>query len=214
MNKVKVLVVDDHLMVREGLRQMLETDNKIKVIGEAGNGSECLRLLEKGLSPDIILMDIKMDGISGIEATHVISSKYPIIKVIILTVYKDDQYVSEAIEAGARGYIFKNIMRDQLLSVIHNVMQGHAYLDTNITGSLLNHVRKKKNITTSKINFTQRELEIMENMAVGTTDRNIAVILNISEHTVKTHIKHIYTKLGVSTRAHAVSKIIKEGIVF
>lgn len=215
MNKVKILVVDDHPMVREGLRQMLETDKNMKVIGEAESGRVCLNLLEKGLSPDVILMDIKMDGFNGIEATNVITRKYPYIKVIILTVYKDDQYISKAIESGAQGYILKNVTRNQLLDVINKVMSGQAYLDTIVTATLLKKIRNDKSISqeTARIHFTQRELEVIETIVAGKTDREIADELKISEHTVRSHIKKIFRKLCVSTRAHAVAKVIKDGIV-
>jgi DNA-binding NarL/FixJ family response regulator len=126
------MIVDDHLVVREGLKQLLEIDTDIKVIGEASNGLECLGLLER-VSPDIIFMDVKMPGISGIETTRLICQRYPNMKIVMLTIYGDGQYVTEALHAGAKGYILKKVKREELINVIHHVMENGAFLDPAVT---------------------------------------------------------------------------------
>ncbi len=211
---IKIMIVDDHIIVREGLKQLLSVQDDIKVIGESSSGLECLELLEK-LSPDIILMDVRMPGISGIETTRLICLKYPHIKIIILTIYDDDKYVTEAIQAGAKGYILKKINRDELIKVIHHVMENRVFLDPNVTAVIVNRLkfhdmpfRQKE-----KTQLTQRELEVLKGMVLGHTDRKLAESLFISEHTVRTHIKSLYRKLGVSSKSQAVAKAIHEKII-
>jgi DNA-binding NarL/FixJ family response regulator len=214
MDKIKVMIVDDHSVVREGLKQLLGMDDDINVIAEASNGLECLQLMER-FSPDIIFMDVKMPGISGIETTRLLCQKYPKVKVIMLTIYDDDQYVTEAIQAGAKGYILKKINRDELIKVIHHVMKEGAFLDPTITKGIFNHLKKdKKDFQEgAKEQLTQRELEILKGIVEGRTDRSIAESLFISEHTVRSHIKNLYRKLGVSSKAQAVAKAMQKKII-
>jgi two-component system response regulator DegU len=213
MDKIKVMIVDDHSVVREGLKQLLGIDD-INVIAEASNGLECLQLVER-LCPDIIFMDVKMPGISGIETTRLLCQKYPKVKVIMLTIYEDDQYVAESIQAGAKGYILKKINRDELIKVIHHVMKEGAFLDPTITKGIFNHLKNdKKDFQEGvKEQLTQRELEILKGIVEGHTDRSIAESLFISEYTVRSHIKSLYRKLGVSSKTQAVTKALRERII-
>ena len=214
MKKIKVMIVDDHLVVREGLKQLLGIEDNIEVIAEAGSGLECLNLINK-LNPDIIFMDIRMPGISGIETTRLICEKYPEIKVIMLTIYENEQYITESIQAGAKGYVLKNVKRDELTNIIQHVMRDQAFLDPSITARIFDHVRKDENVYESKTRtlLTLRELEVLRCLVSGHTDSIIAESLYISEHTVRSHIKNIYRKLKVSSRSQAVSKALQNRII-
>jgi len=211
---IKVMIVDDHLVVREGLKQLLEIDNDIKVIAEASNGLECLQLLEK-VSPDVIFMDIKMPGISGIETTRLICQRYPYMKIIMLTIYGDGQYVTEALHAGAKGYILKKVEREELINAIRHVMENGAFLDPAVTVTVLNHFKSDQIPLTHQEGtpLTQRELEVLQGIVAGHTDRKIAESLFISQHTVRTHIKSLYRKLDVSSKSQAVAKAIHNNII-
>jgi DNA-binding NarL/FixJ family response regulator len=211
--KLKVMIVDDHLVVREGLKQLLEVDDEIQVIAEASSGLECVRQLDKH-SPDLIFMDVRMPGISGIETTRLIHQKYPSIKIIVLTIYDDDQYVTEAIQAGANGYVLKKVQREELIQIIRLVMDDQAFLDPSVTAKIFNRLKGEKNIPEGdeKVSLTHRELEILKGMVAGHTDRKIGDFLHVSEHTVRSHIKSLYRKLRVSSKSQAVAKALKHKI--
>ncbi|PWB67132.1 MAG: DNA-binding response regulator [Deltaproteobacteria bacterium] len=214
MEKIKVMIVDDHPVVREGLKQLCEIDEVMEVIAEARTGLECLQQLEK-VSPDLIFMDIRMPGINGIESTRLVSEKYPHIKVIILTIYEDDQYVTEAIRAGAKGYVLKKVQREELLKIVHQVMENQAFLDPTVTADIFNRLKKEPQDSkgSGKVLFTRRELEILKEIAAGNTDRAIAEVLCISEHTVRSHVKSLFRKMGVSSRAKAVTQALQGRII-
>jgi DNA-binding NarL/FixJ family response regulator len=212
--KLKTMIVDDHPVVREGLKQLLEVDGEIQVIAEAGNGLECLRQLDKH-SPDLIFMDVRMPGISGIETTRLIHQKYPRIKIIMLTIYDDDQYVTGAIQAGANGYVLKKVLRDELIQIIHLVMGNQAFLDPSVTAKVFNLLKRGKNTPErdEKVSLTHRELEILKGIVAGHTDRKIGEFLHVSEHTVRSHIKSLYRKLRVSSKSQAVAKALQYKII-
>jgi len=214
MDKIKVMIVDDHPIVREGLRELLETNEEIEVIAEAEDGYECLRLMNE-VRPDIVFMDIKLPGINGIETTRLLYDKYPQVKIIILTIYDDDQYVTEAIQSGAKGYILKNVKKDELMKIIYSVMSGQAYLDPSVTANVLLRLQngKKGPHVSDKTKLTQREFEILKGIVAGQTDREIANSLIISDYTVRSHIKNIFRKLKVTSRTNAVTKAVHEKII-
>lgn len=212
MAKIKVMIVDDHLVVREGLRQLLEIEEDIEVVAEAGSGLECLDRIERS-HPDLIFMDIRMPGISGIEATRLVCRRHPQVKVIMLTIYEDDQYVRESIKAGAKGYVLKKIGREDLIRIVRDVMQDRAFLDPKVASAVFDHMKGGTERREKEETLTQRELEVLYRMAGGSSDRRIAESLHISEHTVRSHIKNLYRKLGVSSKAHAVAKALREGIL-
>jgi two-component system, NarL family, response regulator DegU len=214
MEKIKVMIVDDHPVVREGLRQLLEVGDSIQVIAEASSGLECLQLLEKS-SPNLIFMDIRMPGISGIEATRLVCQKYPQVKVIMLTIYEDAQYVTGAIQAGAKGYVLKNVSRDELIKIIGHVMEDQAFLDPSVTAPIFSRLQRgtRTPAQDKKILLTRRELEVLKGIVAGHTDRTIAKSLHISEHTVRSHIKSLYKKLRVSSRAKAVARALQDKII-
>ena len=215
MNKKKIMIVDDHLVVREGLRQLLETVDHIEVVAEASSGFECLELIEKS-SPDIILMDVKMPGINGIETTRLVCEKYPNVKVIMLTIYDDDQFVKEAIRVGAKGYILKKVERDELIKIIDHVIEDRAFLDPNVTASVFGRLREEKETfhgKTQNTSLTRRELEVLKCVVEGHIDRAISEVLYISEHTVRSHIKSIFRKMQVSSRSQMVAKALRDEII-
>jgi DNA-binding NarL/FixJ family response regulator len=209
-----VMIVDDHLVVREGLRKLLEVGDDIEVIGEANDGFECLRLLEK-LHPDIIFMDVKMPGISGIETTRLVCEKYPDVRIIMLTIYGDEQFVLEAIRAGAKGYLLKSATREDLVKAVDHVVSGRAFLDPNVTDGVLVQLKcgHGQGEAQEKAQLTQREFEVLKSITSGMKDRDIADALNISEHTVRSHIKSIYRKLKVSSRSQAAVQAMQRGII-
>ncbi len=213
--KIKVMIVDDHVIVQEGLKQLLELDDEIDVVEIANSGFECMHLLEKNANPDIILMDIKMKDISGIETTRLISRKHPNIKVIMLTIYTDDQYVTDAINAGARGFVTKDVKRDELINIIHHVMKDGSFLDPKITKCIVDQVKRgaRSGRGTEKSYFTYRELEVIKALVAGHKDDEIAGLLHLSKHTIRSHMKNIFRKTGVTSRSQAITKVINMKIV-
>jgi DNA-binding NarL/FixJ family response regulator len=214
MSKIKVMIVDDHTIVREGLKQLVSLEEDIEVVAEARNGLECLQLIDS-VRPDLIFMDVRMPGINGIEATRLVCQKYPEIKVVMLTIYDDDHYVTEAVQAGAKGYIIKKINRDDLVKVIRHVVEDRAFLDPTVTATLFSVLIKSKTTfkQKGKASLTKRELEVLKEMVAGHTDHDIADSLYISEHTVRSHIKNLYRKLGVSSKSQAVARAIHDNII-
>ena len=217
LRKIRVLIVDDHLVVREGLRQILELAPDILVVGEAESGLECLKLIEK-YRPDLIFMDVRMPGISGIEATRLVCDRYPDVKVIVLTIYEDDEHVKEAIKAGAKGYVLKKAKRDELIRIVRDVMEDRAFLDPTVVPAVFRLLKQKaETVLHTKRKeeqiLTARELEVLKGIVEGQKDRDIACSLHISEHTVRSHIKSLYRKLGVSSKSQAVARAVRDGII-
>lgn len=206
------MIVDDHVLIREGLKALLALHDNFKVVAEANSGIEAIGIIDK-VKPDIILMDIKMKGISGVETTRLIYEKYPEVKIIMLTIYEDVQYVNDAIQAGAKGYILKKVKRKELYEIIQHVMQNEAFLDPSVTSKLFNHVKNESQQQEKTTKLTGRELDIAKYLAEGKTDNNIAKLFFISEHTVRSHIKMIYKKLNVKSRAQAIVKLIQQKII-
>ena len=216
MKKIKILIVDDHMLIREGLKQILALSDDIEIIGEASSGFECLEFLEKSELPALILMDIKMPGINGIETARLINEKYPEIKIIILTIYKEEQYVTDAINAGVKGYALKNIRRDEIIQIINLVMEKDAFLSPDVAAGLISHIKNNKydnDPSAAKEHLSKRELEILSRLVTGNTDKEIADNLCISEFTVRSHVRNLYRKLGVSSRAQAVAIAIRKNII-
>lgn len=214
MEPITVMIVDDHVVVREGLKQLLEVNEDIQVVAQAEGGLECLSLLE-AVHPDLIFMDIKMPGINGIETTRLVTEKFPESKIILLTIYEDDAHVTEGIRAGAKGYMLKNASRDELVMAVRHVMNGEAYLDPTITSAVIKAVKDASadEEKREKGTMTQRELEILIGLAAGHSDLTIADNLHISKHTVRSHIKSLFRKLGVQSRSQAIVKAMQQGII-
>jgi two-component system NarL family response regulator len=217
MEKIKILIVDDHPIVREGLKALLELEKDFLVVGETSSGSECFKKIEEKC-PDVILLDIKMPGISGLEVTRIIKREKPSIKIILLTNYADEEYVLEAVDSGANGYVLKNIEKEDLGKIVHTVFKGGAFFDSTITEKVLQEIRRGKGKDTGKKDsyrsvLSQRELQILECLVEGKSNKEIAEIIHLSLDTVKTHLKNTYQKLGVHTRAQAIKVSVKKGLI-
>lgn len=218
---IKLLIVDDHPMVREGLTAMLSANNDIDVAGSCGNSVEAIEMALQQ-EPDIILMDIKMNGTNGIETTKQILSRNDNIKVIILTVFEDTESIRLALQAGATGYILKHISQEKLIESIKRVYKGETVIDQSIFHHIVNdYTRLTKKFTEIKeepggdaneerdIELTPREREILYYLVKGLTNKEISAATNLAVDTVKTHLRHIFRKLGVKNRSQAISEAIK-----
>ena len=210
MKNIKVLLVDDQQLVREGLRRMLELDDDIKVIGEASSGEDAL-IKAKDLNPDVILMDIKMSGISGIEATRRIKEENSKANIIMLTVY-EDKYLAQAAEAGAVGYLLKDITQEELLRAVKVAYAGQSPVTPSVAKTLMSQFASMVQVNRKNI-LSRRQLEILRMVASGVTNKNIAQQLYLSEATIKRETSTIFTKLGVTDRTQAVSEAYSKNLL-
>ena len=211
--RIRVLIVDDHQMVRAGLRSMLR-DTKVEIVGEAADLTGALREIDRQ-APDAVLLDVRLQGQSGLEACRVITQKHPDLAVVFLTVYEDEQYVFEALRAGAKGYMLKRASPEDIVRVLEEVGRGETIVDPALTGQIARRaaqVRPGHIWPGSEMGLTQRESEVLRTIVDGLNNRAIAEALVISEDTVRTHVRAIFRKLGVTDRARAVSVALREGI--
>ncbi|MBI3810830.1 MAG: response regulator transcription factor [Nitrospirae bacterium] len=217
MAPIKVLIVDDHTLFRKGLASLLKQQKGIEVVGEAKDGEEGLRLAQT-LKPDVILMDVNMPRLNGIQATRAIREIFPDARIIMLTVSEEDEDLFSAIKAGARGYLLKNVEPDQLIKAIHLLAEGEAVIPHAMASKLLNEfssvAHKMDAPAESKLNLlTKREHEILQHLAKGGSNKEIAGTLCISEHTVKIHLKNILKKLHMNNRIQAAIYAHEQGLV-
>jgi DNA-binding NarL/FixJ family response regulator len=210
--KIKVLVVDDHRLVREGLTSLLRIHPEIEVVGEASDGDEAVSKA-RALEPGVILMDISMPGMNGITATRLIKKGLPGVKVIMLTMLDQEGYVYEAIKAGATGYLLKNTGLEELVKAIKEVLKGGATLHPDAQAQLLKEYVFLARRNRDTYGLSDREIEVLQLLADGMSNKEIAAKLYISTQTVKTHIAHIFDKLGVSDRTEAVAAALRRGLV-
>lgn len=209
---VKVLVADNHKMVREGLRQLLELEEDIEVVGEAGDGYECLNLANKE-NPDIVLLDLNMPNLDGLQVLKIMKQQKMISKIIILTIHNEVDYLMNAIDAGCDGYILKDSDFDTLKNAIHYVNAGDKYIEPTLM-TMLNSSLAERDVMKDKIHdLTKRELEVLKMVASGAFNKEIGSSLNISERTVKNHVSNIFKKIGVSDRTQAAVFAIKNNII-
>jgi DNA-binding NarL/FixJ family response regulator len=215
MGKIKVLIADDHPLIREGLRHVLELDPQIEIVGEVGDGQGAINLA-RSMRPDVILMDLKMPGTSGVEACRVISTEMPEIRIIILTVSEDDEML-EVIKTGACGYLLKDVEPAELIKAIRSVMEGVPAFHPVVTGRLLSEYQRLSAAPADEEDgiaaLTAREKEVLALIARGESNRNIARRLFISEKTVKNHVTSIFRKLRVEDRTQAAIYAIKRNMV-
>lgn len=216
MERVRVLIADDHPLIREGLRRVLELDSHIEIVGEVGDGQGAINLA-RSLHPDVILMDLKMPGTSGVEASRVIRREIPEIKIIILTVAEDEEML-EVIKTGASGYLLKDVEPAELLKSIYDVLEGKPAFHPVVTGRLLGEYNRLSSTTGSANEegisaLTEREKEVLSLIATGESNRGIARKLFISEKTVKNHITSIFRKIKVTDRTQAAIYTIKNHVV-
>ena len=209
---VKVMIVDDHNLVREGLKAVFAQGDEIDVVGEAGSGEEAIEMVEK-VKPDVILMDISMPGINGIQATKQIRDKHPDAKIVILTMLDQEGYMYEAIKAGATGYMLKSTSSDELVNAIQTVNDGKALLHPDATAQLLKEFVTLAQNKAKDYGLSNREMEVLQLLSEGKTNKEIAKALWISEQTVKTHVAHIFDKLGTSDRTETVARALRSGLV-
>jgi DNA-binding NarL/FixJ family response regulator len=206
---IKVLIVDDHHVVREGLRRILELEKGIKVVGEAKSGEEAITTADL-LSPDVVIMDLKMPGMDGIATTREIKQRLPNVNVLILTLYAED-FVKQAIEAGVSGYLLKDSDCEQITKAIHEVHDGLCPIAPALTRDLVTEFAKLSR--NSRTTLTKRQQEVLKLIADGIGSKETGERLFISTSTVKREIRHIFDKLGVSDRAQAVSEAMKRKII-
>jgi DNA-binding NarL/FixJ family response regulator len=211
---IKVILCDDQVIVIEGLRKIIESDPEIKVIGYANNGAELIELLAN-LDPDLILLDLKMPVMNGIIATRNIRRDFPNIHVLALTTYDDDEWVFDALQAGAEGYLLKDLPPDQLIQAIKGTMKGNAYIDPKVTKKVIKQARSTTDYIESQRDFdlTEREREILVLIAHGLSNADVGEQLFLSEGTIRNYTKSIFKKLEVTTRTQAAVLAIKYGLV-
>ena len=215
METYDVLIVDDHLVVREGLKLILETNNKFQVIGEADNGKKALEILKK-VKPDVILMDLNMPVLNGLDTIKMLNEQKVNIPIIILTTYNEDEWMIKGLELGAKGYLLKDTSRENLFRSIETAVRGETLLQPEI----LERIVKAKTETIAKenqgpssalSNLTEKELFILKAVAKGYRNKDIAFDIGISERTVKAHLTNIFNKMGVNSRTEAVAVALERG---
>ena len=215
MNPYKILIIDDHLVVRLGLKMMLETEDNFTIVGEAEHGGNALQLIEE-LNPDLILLDLNMPVMSGLETLEVLKANQCEVPVIILTTYNEDELIVNALALGAKGYLLKDTSRDHLFWTIESAIRGSTLLQSDIMVKVL-AAKERMELTESKEEekdiLTEKERLVLQLVARGLKSKEIAFDMGINERTVKTHLTHIYSKLGVDSRSQAVVTALECGIL-
>jgi two-component system nitrate/nitrite response regulator NarL len=217
MKTTKILIVDDHEVVRDGLRNILTSLDNISIAGEAGNGEDAVKMYSS-LKPDLVIMDISMPGMNGIEATRVIKEKDPDARILILTMHDNQEYLNQIIRSGAKGFILKNTDKEELLDAVKTVAGGDNFFSKDISKLIIdNYIRTAKETEKSdaykEVPLTKREIEILKLIASGYSNQEIANILYISYNTVDTHRKNIMHKLSIKNTAGLVRYAIEKGLI-
>jgi len=212
--KYRILVVDDHPLLRHSIKSFLETQPDFQVIGEGGNGAEAIKLAGD-LHPDVVIMDIGMPGINGLEATRQIKSDNRDISVLVLTVHTDEEWVLEIMRAGASGYLIKDVFGDQLVDAVRGIISGEIVLSPPVADRLIKKAEKYTSTRVSKVGkrLTSRDITLIRLAALGMSNKEIAVKLELSLSTIKAYFKNIYEKLGVNSRTQAVTLALREGLI-
>lgn len=211
-DKIEIIIADDHMMIREGLKQLLELDGTMKVIAEANDGEECLNLLNKKIHPDILLLDINMPKKNGIEVLEYIKQNKIPVKVLILTVHNEVEYLLKAVDIGIDGYLLKDSSYDELKEAIDVVISGNTYIQPSLFPAL-NESMEDYALDKEKIEcLTKRELDVLRLISEGCSNKKISDELTISERTVKNHISHIFRKINVEDRTQAAVFAIRNKI--
>ncbi len=210
---MKVIICDDQAIVRDGLEMLLRLEKDIEVIAVARDGEEALELVEKD-QPDIVLMDLKMPGMNGVEATRRIRARYPDVIVLVLTTFDDDEWVFDAVRAGASGYLLKDTPREQVVEALHGTLAGKSFIDPQVAGKLLAQVASQQENPASAVKdkLSERELDVLRLLARGFTNAEIAAHLHLAEGTVRNHVSAIFNKLDVSDRTQAAIIAIRHGL--
>jgi len=208
-----VIICDDQALVREGLEMLLGLDQDIEVVATAENGFDALKLVEQH-APHLVLMDLKMPVMNGIETTREIRRKHPQVKVLVLTTYDHDDWLFDAIRAGASGYLLKDAKREEIIRAIKGTLDGKTYLDPKIAGKVMDNVISDRKIASSRLReaLTDREWDVLSELAKGFTNSEIAERLHLSEGTVRNHVSAILTKLNLTDRTQAAILAVKHGL--
>jgi len=211
---IRVLVCDDQAVVTDGLELILNADPEIQVVGIAHDGAEALLVIAQA-KPDLVLMDLKMPGMNGIQATREISQKYPDLKVLVLTTFGDDEWVFDAIRSGAAGYLLKGTPRQELIKAVKGTVSGQTHVDPAVAGKLLSHIVQNPTRQETGVadELSERELEILQLLAQGLTNAEIADRLYLTRGTVRNYVSAILAKLGVEDRTQAALIAVKHGLV-
>jgi DNA-binding NarL/FixJ family response regulator len=210
---MRVIICDDQAIVRDGLELLLKLEKDIAVVGLAQDGAEAIALTARN-SPDLVQMDLKMPGINGVEATRRICATFPQVKILVLTTFDDDEWVFDAIRAGASGYLLKDTPREKVVEAIRGTVSGKSYLDPQVAGKLIDQVANQQEQPQSLITakLTGREVDILRLISRGLSNAEIADHLHLSEGTVRNHVSAIFSKLNVSDRTQAAILAIRHGM--
>lgn len=208
---IRLVLADDHRMFRQGLRELIERKTDWEVVGEAATGREVLELVAR-LNPDIVLLDIQMPEPNGVAVAQQLAQTHPNVKIVMLTMYREDQHLVDAIQAGARAYLLKDADASELISVINRVARGEAALDPALTTHIFDTIRRTRK-EQAALQLTPREREILQLLAIGNDNRTIALELSLSEKTVGNRLSEIFQKLGVSNRTQAALVAIERGLI-
>jgi DNA-binding NarL/FixJ family response regulator len=209
---VRLLLADDHRIFRQGLRELIERKTSFDVVGEAATGREVLEQVQ-ALLPDIVLLDIQMPDLDGVAVARQIARSQPDVKIIMLTMYRQDQHLFEAIKAGARAYLLKDADAEELIEVIERVHRGEAAIDTALTSRIFDEFRRMSTEQEDVDQLTEREREILQLLAAGCDNRTIAGQLHLSEKTVGNRLSEIFQKLGVTNRTQAALIAVQRGLI-
>ena len=209
---IRILAADDHLIIRQGLRLILETEDGFEMVGEASDGAEAIRLCAD-LHPDVVLMDLRMPGMDGLTAIERLHIEQPGIAVVILTTFNEDDLMMRGLRAGAKGYLLKDTDRETLFNTIRAAARGETLLKPEIIARVLTQAGGAGAQAASMTDLTERELEVLKAVAQGERSKEIAVRLGISERTVKAHLASIYNRLGVDSRAAAIAVAAQKGLL-
>ena len=215
MKKLRILLADDHSVMRTGLRALLERQPNLEVVGESENGRETIKLVDS-LKPDIVIMDVGMPGLNGIEATQAIVNQHPNTAVVILSMHADESYVMRALKAGARSYLLKDSAPADLMRAIHAISQNKSFFSPKVSRILAEdyvRVLQQKGAVDSYDLLTSREREILQLIAEGKANKEVAAILNISPYTVETHRSHILEKLNLHNPVELILYAVRKGII-
>lgn len=204
---IRVLVVDDHSVVRHGLIAMLQWESDIEVVGEAADGERAVELIS-ALEPDVVLLDLRMPKLSGVEVMWKTHQRYPAVRFLVLTTYDSDEYISPALAAGAQGYLLKDVLPEDLVEAVRSIMRGGAALEPGVAARVLERMQQSESDSLSN-----RERDVLRLLVAGASNKQIAARLALSENTIKTHLSNIFSKLNVQSRAEAVAVALQRKLL-